>query len=163
MKFLILILLALAGGSYLYTKERQQEALHPSVIKNPIYAEMRFSLEVGGRVFEMLLLAKTTGEAECRSASSRLSLIKDQFEANRWKIKSTECMANLPPRYAAMFEGTPTHVTYLSITRGAPEEREIRVINWGITVEQSDKLCDALMAGVQRLKGTASCIRSAKI
>ena len=167
MKFLIVLVLALAGGGYLYTKgkEKRQDALNPEVITNPVYAEVRLSLEAGGRAFEMVLLAQTTGDTECTSAATGLGLIKRQVEASHWKIKSSECKADLAPRYAAMFEGRPTHLTYLSIARGARAEREIRMINWGLSAGESDKLCDAMVAEMQRttgLKGPVTCVRAVK-
>jgi hypothetical protein len=167
MKFLILLVLAVAGGSYVYSKgkEKQQDALNPEVITNPVYAEIRLSLSAGGRDLEMVLLAKTTGEAECSSASTGVGLIKRQVEASHWKIKSTECKAELAPRYAGMFEGRPTHLTYLSIARGARTEREIRMVNWGLSAGESDKLCDDMVAVMQRttaLKGPVTCVRGVK-
>lgn len=165
MKFLIILVLALAGGGYLYTKgkDKRQDALNPEVFTNPVFAEIRFSFDAGGRAFEMVLLAKTAGDAECSSASTGLGLIKRQVEASQWKIKSSECKTDLAPRYAAMFEGRPTHLTYLSIARGAPAEREIRMINWGLSAGESDKLCDAMMTEMQRsLKGAVTCVRGVK-
>jgi hypothetical protein len=165
MKFLILLVLAVAGGSYVYTKgqQKRQDALNPEVIANPVYAEVRLALEAGGRAFEMVLLAKTTGDAECQSAASGLGLIKRQIEASQWKIKSSECKSDLAPRYAAMFEGHPTHLTYLSIARGTRAEREIRMINWGLSAGESDKLCDAMVQDLQRgLKGAVTCVRGAR-
>jgi hypothetical protein len=163
MKLLIVLVLAVAGGAYIYTKgkDRRQDALNPEVIANPVYAEIRLSLDAGGRAFEMVLLAQTTGDAECNSATTGLGLIKRQVEASQWKIKSTECKAALAPRYEAMFEGRPTHLTYLSIARGARTEREMRMINWGLSAGESDKLCDAMAAEMQRsLKGAVTCIRA---
>jgi hypothetical protein len=167
LKVLIILVLALAGGGYAYTKNKEkekekqrQEALNPEVIANPVYAEIRFTFDAGGRAFEMVLLAKTTGDTECNSAATGLGLIKRQVEAAQWKIKSSECKPALDPRYAAMFDNRPTHLTYLRIARGAPNERDMRMISWGLSGGESDKLCDGLAAEMRRsLKGAVTCVR----
>ena len=165
MKKLVLILAIMVVAFYLY-QQKQQSALDPEVIAKPTFAEIRMSLDARGRNFEQVFFAKTVDETDCKKYSKDVvdGLQKKQANdsAGQWVLKSSECKPELAPRYAKLFDNEPTFVTYLSMARGDRRERETRLIYWGVSTEESDKVCDGVSKMQSGRKGGVTCVRAVR-
>jgi hypothetical protein len=122
-------------------------------------------MEGRGRSIEQVIFAKTVDQADCKKYSQNtLGQISRRDEAlnpgRGWKVQSSECKTELTPRYAKLFDNEPASLTYLSIARGDRYEREVRLIYWGVTLEESDKVCDGVSQMQIGYKGTVRCIRA---
>lgn len=163
MKF-IFIVIVVGAAIHLYLRH-QQSVLNPEVIANPVYAEIHMTLDAQNRAFEQVLFAQTVNQDDCKKHSDEVRKFFDHETSPgdlRWKIKSSECKAELSKRYAQLFENEPTFVTYLSMARGVPKEREMRLIYWGVSVAESDKVCDGVSQLQKQRKGAVTCIRASK-
>lgn len=165
MKKIIFFVIIIGAAIQLYLRH-QQSVLNPEVIANPVYAEVHMTLDARNRSFEQVLFAKTVNQDDCKKYSD--ATLKQLFDHEtstgdqRWKIKSSECKAELSNRYAQLFENEPTFVTYLSMTRGDPKEREVRLIYWGVSAAESDRVCDGVSQLQSQRKGAVTCIRASK-
>jgi hypothetical protein len=165
----IMILLIVFCAAYFVWKERQEaadRALNPEVIENPMYADVRVDMEFRGRSIEGVLLAKVSDQADCQRYFKEVEKLMPQYQGGAngptWKMKSSECKSELAPRYLKLFDNTPTSVTYLSFARGDRHERELRLVYWGITVDESDKACTLVSQAQRSWKGAVTCIRASR-
>ena len=124
------------------------------------------SLNAGSRSFEQVLFMQTVNQADCKKYSdATLKALFDRETSTgdtHWTIKSSECKVELSARYASLFDNEPTFVTYLSMARGEPREREMRLIYWGVSAAESDKVCDGVSRMQSQRKGSVTCIRARK-
>jgi putative protein kinase ArgK-like GTPase of G3E family len=167
MKKFVFVLLALGAIGYYWHQAKQKtnvDSDHPAVITNPVYAEFRVGLEVGGREYSQIYLIKTADQKDCERGQKEFDKtfgVSAAQSGQGWKIQNSECKREIESRYTRLFDNVPTHVSYLSVARGAQKEREMRVISWGVTVEESNLLCEHLS---QRLRnqweGAITCIRA---
>jgi hypothetical protein len=161
MKKIIMLVLVVAAASYFWQRSKQTQG--PEVISNPVYAEARVKMDFPGRSVEGVMLAKTADEADCQK---HIQILERQLESlaasvcPTCKLQSSQCKAELPNRLAKLFDNTPTSVTYLSLARGERSEREFRVIYWGVTADESDRLCGAVSQFQKGRKGAVTCIRA---
>ncbi|AMO25066.1 hypothetical protein GCM10027034_04910 [Ramlibacter solisilvae] len=167
MKKLLLLLLVVGAAVYSWRSRqeaRELDAKHPVVISNPVYAEVRVTMNAGSRSIEGVVLAKTVDQADCEQFSQQLvgKLSGNQGGAPSLQLQSRECKAALTPRNARLFDNEPTFVTYVSAARGERTEREIRWIYWGVTADESDRTCGIVPHLQKGWKGTVSCIRAAR-
>ena len=159
MKNIIIVVVVVATAMYFWNSH-QLEAANPKVISNPVYAEVRMELDAQGRSFEEVILAETVDAADCQQYSKALQAkaMRQNENGLAWKLKSSECKAELESRAARFFENKRTEVSYLSLARGDRMEREVRVVYWGVTTDESDRVC----AGVSQMqierKGAVTCI-----
>lgn len=165
-KFVILVLI-LAGGGYFYQRNHSTLASGSfAPIEKPVYAEARVKMDVRGHILEALLLAETLDDADCTRQRAALEKYMQQGMArachNNCEIEHVVCKAELEPRYAKLFNNEPTYLTYMRLGRGTREERELRIIYWGLTVEQSDTICSAVPQFQKGRKGTVSCVPAAR-
>jgi hypothetical protein len=166
MKKAILLLLIAAAAVYFWrAREKAMEAKNPPVISNPVYAEVRIAIEGNGRSIEGVALAKTVDRAECEQFAKPFAdkLAGGQAGSNgvSLKLQSSECKTDLAPRNARLFDDEPAFVTYVRVARGDPKEREVRLIWWGLSVEESDKVCNLFAPQVQKgWKGAVTCIKA---
>ena len=160
----ILILLGLLGGAAYWYKSQQQASLNPEEIVHPTYAEIRWRLDVKGRSFDRILFAKVVNQQDCEKFSTgliaELTKIAAANPAEQWILQSSECKENLLPRYAIFFEDKPTHVTYVKVARGDRREREARLIYWGVSADESNKVCDGISEMAKNRKGAVTCVRA---
>ncbi|MCL2021118.1 MAG: hypothetical protein FWG81_03215 [Betaproteobacteria bacterium] len=167
MKEVIVIIGIIVGAWFLFQKT-QMEKLNPEVITDPVYAEVRMTMDVERRNVEVVLFLQTANEMECKESSrvllERLKKYKRSGKsgAELWVFKSSECKSELSPRYAKLFDNEPTFLTYLSLSRGNRLEREGRIIFWGLSVEESNIICDLSPKLQDLLEGDVTCIRAAK-
>jgi hypothetical protein len=152
-----IIIICIVGGAFFL----RQSIQNPDVIDNPVYAENRMTIDFSNRSIESVIFIKTIDEAECKKYSKN---IQDGFQKAspnlklRWVAKSSECKSELPPRYAKLFDNVPASVAYLSVSGGG-RQREIRMLTLGVSVEESDMVCD-IFSKNNPFKGTATCIRT---
>jgi hypothetical protein len=161
---LIITLVIIAICAMLF--RRWHEARDPEVITNPVYAEAHITLGVQNRDIELVLLDQTANQDECAKAQGTLENAygaRAGKPGQQWEIKSLECKTELDPRYTLLFDNQPVAATYESMARGSRHEREMRMIAWGVTVDESDKICDLLAANDRgRRQGEVKCVRAAR-
>ncbi|WP_417069185.1 hypothetical protein [Niveibacterium terrae] len=163
MKNILVVLVILAAAGYLW-KQNHQKVQAPEVLANPVYAEARVKMNVQGRDIEGVMLGKTVDQADCQK---NIETLTRQIEEQSPKVCPTckvnvtsECKADLAPRYAILFDNQPTHVAYISFAKGDPSEREYRLIYWGVTVPESERLCSGLSVFQRGRKGPVSCVHA---
>ena len=162
MKKLIFLILIIVVGKYSWDRYQKtlEEAKKPDVFVNPVYAVVRLEIKAQGRAFEEVIFAETRDVADCQNASKAIvgeATHSDQ-QGLSWQLKSSECKNELDDRHTKLFKNQPTSVTYLSLSRGSPKEREVRVVYWGVTVEESDRVCGGVSRMQQGRKGAVKCI-----
>lgn len=165
-KLLIVVALIAAGwGALQKYRAMHAETSDPTEITAPVYTEMRVLLSQNGREWEMVVFEASADEAECqRSGSEFIQGFLGAPKAgisDRLSVKSHECKRELPARYQRLFDNQPSSLTYLSLARGTAQEREIRVIYWGLSVDESHAVCSLVPSTQAMRKGPVSCIRSA--
>jgi hypothetical protein len=162
----LILLLVIIGSAFYYYQQKQRSALDPEVIAHPTFAEIRMTLNARGRTFEQVLFAKTVDDADCKKYSKNVidDLQKKQSNdsAGQWLVKLSECKPELAPRYAKLFDDEPTFVTYISMARGDRREREMRLLYWGVSVEESDRVCDSVSKMQNGRKGAVTCVRATR-
>lgn len=168
MKKIILVLIVAAAAYFAYKTrlERQQLKANPAVIDRPVYAETKVDLKgESGRVINSVVLVATANQSECDTAAARM--VQTVLDASARKgvtgtVRSTECKTELEARMARLFANQPTFVTYMVLGRGKPDERETRMLYWGVTVEESDLLCEIVPQIQKGWAGEVSCVRAAR-
>jgi hypothetical protein len=151
------LLALLAAGKFAW--DRSQPG-GPAVIKDPVYAEMHVNVTVQGRTLEQVIFVKMASYSECEKDRDQLERLFGKTGLPT-TVKSADCTRQLTPRQLALFDDQPTSVTYLSIARGARAEREIRMIVWGVSVAESNLLCDSMLrSSDSKHQGKVSCIRA---
>lgn len=154
---LVLVVLAMAWKGYF---QWQDAKANPQVIKYPVYAEAHITKSAKGRDLELVMLAQMVDQADC--SGNKADLAQQIGAVDGWQVQSAECKSELDPRYAQLFDNTPVLVTYTSLGRGERHEREMRMVAWGLTVPESDKLCDVLVQKYSHeRKGEVKCVRAA--
>lgn len=164
-KLLILILvIAAVGGAMKKYRSERADALNPAEITSPVFAELRVLQTVNGRELEMVALAATADEADCRRIGEHLLsgiLAARKATPNEQRsVKSHECKRELPARQQRLMDNKPSSQTYLSLGRGGPQERELRLIYWGISVEEANAICELAPSFRPLWTGPINCIRT---
>lgn len=163
MKNILVVLIVLAAAGYLW-KQNHQKSLAPEVLANPVYAEARVKMNIQGRDIEGVMLGKTVDQADCQKNIDTLTRHVEEespkFCPSCTVHVTSECKAELAPRYAILFDDQPTHVAYIRFAQGDPSEREYRLIYWGLTVPESERLCGASSRFQQGRKGAVSCVHA---
>lgn len=158
--------IVIVGAALYFYFQHKQASLNPETIVNPTYVEIHMSLEARDRKFKQVLFAQAVDEADCRRQLAKIveSVQKAQASdaAGGWSIESQECKAGLAARHARLFDDEPTPVTYLKLARGDRAEREARLIYWGVSPEESDRVCDGVAAMQKSRKGAVTCIRGTR-
>lgn len=168
MKKLLIVLIVAAAGIQVWYRhlKAQEDNWVPEAIANPVYLEVRVEFDAPGRSAEGVMYLQALDQEDCekqRQIAQRY-LYKGQAAVCpiQCKIQKTECKAELAPRYSKLFDNAPTSVTYISYARGQASEREIRLIYWGVTVDESDRLCGAVSTLQEKHKGLVRCIPTNK-
>ncbi len=161
---LLAVLAVVAKGVGLY--RGTDDSQNPAVIKNPVYLEVRLTMENYRRSIEGVALVETVNDADCQKISKNalkamgLETDRERDGEPRLSLKSAECKAELSLRNAQLFDNEPNVVSYVRAERGNRLEREMRWIFWGVSVEESDKICEMVPKMQRHLKGKVSCIRA---
>jgi hypothetical protein len=172
MKKLIVLVVIVLLAKYGWDQQKAKfsgDDQNPDVITHPTYAEVRINMTLGSRSLDGVMFAKTVNQADCEvyGKAAQASVMKmvgasSGPGAPAIHVTSSECKSALTPRNAKLFENQPTFVNYLALDRGDRSEREIRVIYWGITAEEGERVCAMAPMMQQGRKGQVTCIRSAK-
>ncbi len=165
-KFIILILILAAGGYFYQHRKPAAESTSFSPIEKPFYTEARVKMNIQGHELEALLISEAADELDCMKQRDAAEKYMKQAMAslchNNCALEHVVCKPELEVRYAKLFNNEPTFLTYMRLARGTKDEREMRIIYWGLTVAQSDTICDAVPQFQKGRKGTVSCIRAAR-
>jgi hypothetical protein len=132
----------------------------PKVIENPVYGEMRATIDAQGREIEMAVFARMSDENDCQTRAQILwsDALKD---CPTCRLQSVKCQAALPPRYARLFKDEPIPSTYLSATAGRSDERDGRIVVYGLTDSEGAAICDVMRDAIlKRYHGTVHCIKA---
>lgn len=165
MKTILLIIAVAMLGMYGYKQfqGKKEVVFVPGQVStdmaNPVYADIRVKVAAGGREIEAALFSKMADEADCQSRAQKL---RDDLTQNckNCVSQSVQCKADLAPRYVKYFADEPGNITYLSINRGSTDQREARLIFWGLTLQEGDLMCDQMKKVFSKMKtGALSCIR----
>lgn len=134
----------------------------PEAMSGPVYADVRIKAEMPAGAFEFVMFAHAADQADCQVG---IAILRDSLTPEIMKkcpkcaIVKSECTPHLVPRYAKLFDNEPGSVSYISVGRGIEAERELRIIFWGLTAEQSDKFCTDLVPQLQMSnRGHVRCI-----
>lgn len=155
MKKLFVIAAVAALGYFAYSR-----LLGPAEIINPVFAEIRVTIAVGGREVQAAVFGKAVDDADCERRAKR---VKENLDANceYCTSRSIECKPALAPRYARFFDDAPSYTTYLSINRSSRGERDARVIFWGLTGAEGDAVCDKMKQVFAKIhSGPMKCVRA---
>ena len=141
----LIFLIAVGLGIY-YTSHSKH---NPVEIKQPSYAEMRVQLEVPGRQIDIVLFGKMADEEDCRQRTESVwKKLIDGCQTCTFTV--VDCKPELASRYARLFDDTPISVTYLNLTHGSRLERDGRIVFWGVTAAESDRMCELASAAFQK-------------
>ena len=132
----------------------------PPVIENPVYGEMRATANIQGREIEMAIFARMTDDNECKLRSQ--AVWSDALEdCPTCTVQSVKCQAELPPRYARLFRDEPIPSTYLSASAGRSDERDGRLVVYGLTDKEGAAICEIVREQMlKRYHGTAHCVQA---
>ncbi|AXQ27842.1 hypothetical protein D0B54_03745 [Solimonas sp. K1W22B-7] len=158
MKKIILFVAIVIALGYFMNKKPQQEAV-AAVLTKPVYIELRLSMDTPRGAVEGVMLGLANDDADCEL---QLQTARDSIgrTCEECRIKTSDCRTLLEARYAKLLDNKPTSVTYLSMAKGVDWEREYRMIYWGITVAESDSICDKAAKKLRRHQGKVQCIRA---
>lgn len=155
----VLFWLAVIGGlGYLLYQEVYLTNSQPRVITDPVYGHFRVDANINGRKLKWDYLVKYTSLAECRESQKQEEpyLLKD---CPYCKIANSECKDELSSRQQAMFRNEPHHVTYLAGDAGTGEERDARLIIWGLSKREAGIACQTMLRESSKsYRGKLECI-----
>ncbi len=133
MKYTIIFLLMIGGGYYgwQHYQHSQDEKANPDVITHPYYAKLHMNIVLPNRTVDGTLFVKTVDPADCQhymqlmkyETSHKLFAMCPQCE-----VQTAECVPQLSPREAILFENKPTAVTYFSLGRCERHEGDGRIL-----------------------------------
>jgi hypothetical protein len=156
MKALLALILLGALGYFAYGKY-QADAV-PTEIVDPVFAEMRVDVKAQGRELEFVLYGKMADEEDCRT---RAGIVWDKAIAGcrECDLAVTNCRKELAPRYAKLFDDQPIRSTYMSFTRGNQDERDGRMVIYGLTADEGDAICEMIRKQAQaEYSGKVECV-----
>ena len=156
MKSLIVAaLVALVG--YLAWRDYRAGQL-PEEITDPVYGEVRVSMEEQGRELEMAAFSLMPSHEECQARARKIweDMLAD---CPICQMQPVQCKDELPRRYARLFEDVPIPSYYLSLSPGAAGEREARMVVYGLTDEEGKLVCEQMRKIVLgNYSGTGHCV-----
>ena len=121
-------------------------------------SEVRVTANSQGREIEMALFIRAASDADC-NGRAQLSWHGVLDGCPGCSMNPVKCQAELPPRYARLFDDVPIPSAYLSATAGSSNERDARLVMYGLTDAEGMQVCEALRDYLLRkYKGTAHCV-----
>ena len=130
----------------------------PQPIENPVYGEVRVNAAVQNREIEMALFFRATDDADCRGRAlvSWTSTLKNCAQCS---VQTNSCQAELPARYARLFDDVPIPSTYLSANAGTAGERDGRLVVYGLTDQEGAAVCEVMRKAIaQTYEGETHCV-----
>ncbi len=153
----LLIMVALAVAGYFAWQKLGADS-GPPLIDDPVFGEMRVTVDMQGREIEMAMFARMASEADCKA---RAHIVwEDALEAcPSCNLQPASCKNELPPRYARLFDDEPIPTIYLSLTAGLADERDGRLVVYGLTDKEGAVVCEQMRKVIlQKYTGTAHCV-----
>jgi hypothetical protein len=160
MKTLVMMILVGLAGYFGYQHFNSDDSAAPDVIDNPVYADMRLDMQVGGRDLQFALFGKMASQADCDQRSKEVwgKVIEGCKECIQ---RTSVCKTELEPRYQRLFENTAIHSTYISFTHGSAYERDGRMVIFGLTADEGDAICEQTRSRFgSNYSGTIECVRA---
>ena len=155
MKLIVVVILLAAASYFGY---QHLEASGPRDITDPVFAEIRIDMNAGGRELNLVLFGKMADEQDCRTRAA-IVWSKTISGCKECEFNVSNCLEELAPRYAKLFEDQQIQSTYLSFTRGNREERDGRMVIYGLTADEGNMVCEVARAQFQReYTGQVTCI-----
>ena len=154
----LLVLIVIAVGGY-FVWQKYGGAGGPPKFEHPVYGEVRVTAEAQGREIEMALFIRSADDADCHGRA-RKSWDGALSGCTGCKMHVEEkCHAELPARYAKLFDDVPIPSTYLSATAGTSGERDGRMVVYGLTDAEGKSLCEQLRTALlKEYHGAAHCV-----
>lgn len=152
---LVLVILGVLGW---YAYQKYSAGGPPRTFDNPVYGEIRVNANIANREIEMAAFLRAADDEDCRTRGER-SWAKVLKACPTCVFQPVKCQKQLPPRYARLFDDVPIPSTYLSATAGARDERDGRVVFYGVTDAEGTQICEAMRTQVAtEYKGTMRCV-----
>lgn len=122
----------------------------------PVYGEFRLSEKSTG--VDLVGFAVLNSRAECRS--EKRDFMKRFFGGcENCTEASFECISEVPGRYKPLFENKPIHATYLVLETDDADERDGRMVIFGVPSSVAKRACPQLKQMLKRTyKGSVSCV-----
>jgi hypothetical protein len=157
LKKLLILILVIGAGVYFY---RTRISGPPQNFDNPVYGEIRVNATIEGRDLEMALFVRSADETDCKLRAAR-SWAVALVDCPACDMKPVQCQAKLPPRYARLFDDVPIPSTYLSATAGKADERDGRLVIYGLTDQEGALACEQMLSVLRGgYHGTAHCVKA---
>ena len=130
----------------------------PLKIDNPVYGEVRVTNNIQDREIEMALFFRASDDGDCHGRAS-ISWNGVLENCPTCKMETTKCQAQLPSRYARLFDDVPIPSTYLAANAGNSGERDGRIVVYGLTDAEGKVVCE-VMRGVivKKYHGEVHCV-----
>ena len=160
MKTVLVLVLVGVAGYFSYRHLQSHDSAAPDVIDDPVYADMRLDMHVGGRDLQFALFGKMASQADCDQRSKEVwgKVIEGCKECVQ---RTSVCKTELEPRYQRLFDNTAIHSTYISFTRGSAYERDGRMVIFGLTADEGDAICEQTRSRFgSNYSGTIACVRA---
>ena len=183
--FKILLLVAvIVGVGFHIAKDHKMKKLNPEVIDKPVYLHIGLKRVDQQRTVDGVFLVQAASQDDCEGHATyvmkgfRAALEMVEKEHARMvaaappgtgepipkpptiSFADHKCEETPTTRNARLFENSPTHVTFLSASRSKRTERETRMIFWGISVQESTDLCNAMIKRYPPNRATCVAARS---
>lgn len=157
MKKLAMLILLAAAAAYAY---RSYVGGPPRSYENPVYGEIRVNAQIESRDLEMALFVRSADQTDCRVRAHR-SWEGALKKCPTCELQQTKCHAQLPARYARLFDDEPIPSTYLSASAGNAGERDGRLVVYGLTDREGEAVCEQLRALLlESFRGSAHCVKA---
>jgi hypothetical protein len=152
---LVSIILVCIAGYYYHDRYGDKPAL---VIDEPVWGEVRMSVEAANREIEAVLFIRASSESDCRGRA-KVSWEEAFEECEDCKLQEPKCHASLSPRYAKLFDDVPIPSAYLSATANSHFERDGRLVVYGLTDEEGVFICKMMKKELdKKYRGETKCI-----
>jgi len=160
MKALLILIVLGAGGYFAYQHFHADADAAPQVIEDPVYADIRLDMHVGGRDLQFALFGKMASQSDCEQRSKKVW--GRVIDGCRECVQQTAvCKTELEPRYQRLFDNAAIHSTYLSFNRGSQTERDGRMVIFGLTADEGDAVCDQAISRFQtNYTGKIECVHA---
>jgi len=117
-------------------------------------------MNVQGREIEMAVFARMADESDC-TLRALLSWSNALKACPTCTLTPAKCQAQLPARYSRLFNDEPIPSTYLSATAGKADERDGRVVVFGLTDQEGEVICEQMRTVIlKEYRGTAHCVKA---
>lgn len=152
MKKIILLVLLIAAGKYIYTNHSpfQTEVTDPYFVKMVI-TDSRSSLKMVG-------FGKMNSYEDCQA---RAAIVWANTFKNVGDIKTiTSCDKELPSGYKPLFENKTFNATYIVFDKGSSKERDGRFVIYGFGSTEVAEQCSVITQEVRKTyTGKIYCIQ----